>query len=159
MKNESSCTNNYLIALIILALCTIAGCSATGKAFIPIEPTQDKSLIYIYRPDRFLGSGNVWYLSDNEKQLTMVNNGGWFAYHKNPGDVTFYSNLRPGVGTILPGMLDSDKKMITFNVVAGRTYYVKFDHRFSGPYMELVDNNLGEKEIKGLKLFDRIKED
>ncbi len=89
MNNESSCTNNYLIALIILALCTITGCSATGKAFMPIEQTQDKALIYIYRPDRFLGSGNVWYLSDDEKQITMVNNGGWFAYTRIPGILPF----------------------------------------------------------------------
>ena len=158
MKNESVFKDNYSFALIItiLTLCAIPGCSATGKSFIPVEQTEDKALIYIYRPDRFLGSGNVWYLSDNGKQLTMVNNGGWYAYHKNPGNITFYSNLRPGVGAILPGMLDSDKKLIAFDVVAGRTYYVKFDHRMSGPYMELVDNKLGEKEIQGLKLFDRI---
>ena len=158
MKNESVFKDNYTFAflIIILTLCTISGCSATGKPFMPVKQTEDKALIYIYRPDRFLGSGNVWYLSDNEQQLTMVNNGGWFAYHKNPGNITFYSNLRPGIGTVLPGMLDSDKKMITFDVVAGRTYYVKFDHRMSGPYMELVDSKLGEKEVQGLKLFDRI---
>ncbi len=158
MKNEHDYKRNhrFTLSIIILLAFTMAGCSATGKSFTPIDQEEDKALIYIYRPDRFLGSGNVWYLSDNEKQLTMVNNGGWFAYCKKPGMITFYSNLRPGVGTILPGMLDSDKKMITFNVEAGRTYYVKFDHRMSGPYMELVGNKIGEIEIQELKLFDRI---
>lgn len=160
MKNEHAYKYNhsFTLSVIFLIVCTITGCSATGKSFTPIEQEKDKAVIYIYRPDRFLGSGNVWYLSDNEKQLTMVNNGGWFAYHKNPGTVTFYSNLRPGVGTILPGMLDSDKKMITFDLEAGRTYYVKFDHHMSGPYMELVDNKVGETEIQGLKMFDCIEQ-
>lgn len=160
MGKKHTYNHRYAFALpiIILILSTITGCSATGKGFTPMAQVEDKALIYIYRPDRFLGSGNVWYLSDNEKQLTMVNNGGWFAYHKSPGVTTFYSNLRPGVGTILPGMLDSDKEMITFDVEAGKTYYVKFDHHMSGPYMEQVDNKTGENEIQGLKLFDPIKQ-
>ena len=56
----------FALSIIILILSTITGCSATGKGFTAMEQVEDKALIYIYRPDRFLGSGNVWYLSDNE---------------------------------------------------------------------------------------------
>jgi hypothetical protein len=144
------------LSAMLLIVCTITGCSATGKNFVPVEPEANKALIYIYRPDRFLGSGNVWYLSANDAQVTAVRNGGWFAYHSKPGEVTFYSNLRPGVGTILQGSLDSDKEMITIDVETGKTYFVKFDHRMSGPYMELVDNGTGDSEIRGLKMMESI---
>ena len=144
------------LSLALLIACTIAGCGATGKRFVPVEPVADTALIYIYRPSRFLGSGNIWYLKTNGAQVTAVRNGGWFAYHSKPGDVTFYSNLRPGVGTVLYGMLDSDKEMITLSVEAGTTYYVKFDHHMSGPYMELVDKSTGESEIQGLKMMEPI---
>lgn len=156
MKRNSRRQFEFLFGLsaALLIAFTIAGCSATGKNFVPVGLEANKALIYIYRPDRFLGSGNVWYLSANGAQVTAVRNGGWFAYHSNPGDVTFYSNLRPGVGTVIYGALDSDKKMITIGVEAGKTYFVKFDHRFSGPYMELVDKSTGESEIQGLKMME-----
>jgi hypothetical protein len=142
------------LTISLLIVCTLAGCSATGKVFVPVEPEANSALIYIYRPDRFLGSGNVWYLSANGTQVTEIRNGGWFAYHSKPGEVTFFSNLRPGVGTILPGMIDADKEMITLSVEVGKTYFVKFDHRMSGPYMELVDKSTGEPEIQGLKMLE-----
>jgi hypothetical protein len=144
------------LSLALLIVCTLAGCGATGKIYVPVEPEADTALIYIYRPDRFLGSGNVWYLRTNEAQVTAVRNGGWFAFYSKPGDVTFYSNLRPGVGTLLPGMLDSDKEMITISAEAGQTYFVKFDHHMSGPYMELVDKSTGESEIQGLRMMEPI---
>lgn len=144
------------LSTALLIACTIAGCSATGINFVPVGLEANKALIYIYRPDRFLGSGNVWYLSANGAQVTAVRNGGWFAYHSKPGDVTFYSNLRPGVGTVLHGMIDSDKEMITIGVEAGKTYFVKFDHRMSGPYMELADTSTGESEIRGLKMMETV---
>ena len=142
------------LSIALLIACTIASCSATGKAFVPMELEANKALIYIYRPDRFLGSGNVWHLNANGSKVTAIRNGGWFAYYSEPGDVTFFSNLRPGVGTILPGMIDSDKEMITIGVEAGKTYFVKFDHRMSGPYMELVDKSTGESEIQDLKMLE-----
>ena len=130
MKRNLRRRFNFLFGLSIslLIACTIAGCSATGKIFVPIEHEANTALIYIYRPDRFLGSGNVWHLNANGAKVTEIRNGGWFAYHSKPDDVTFYSNLRPGVGTILPGMMDSDKEMITISVEAGKTYFVKFIH-------------------------------
>jgi len=156
MKRSSRRQIKFLFGLSIALLiaCTIAGCSATGKTFVPVEPEANTALIYIYRPDRFLGSGNVWYLSANGAEVTAIRNGGWFAYHSTPGDVTFYSDLRPGVGTILHGMMDSDKEMMTISVEAGKTYFVKFDHHMSGPYMELVDKSTGESEIQGLKMLE-----
>ena len=156
MKHNFRRQINFLFGLstALLIASTLAGCSATGKTFVPVEPQANTALIYIYRPDRFLGCGNVWYLSANGAQVTAIRNGGWFAYHSEPGDVTFYSNLQPGVGTILQGATDSDKEMITISAEAGKTYFVKFDHEMSGPYMKLVDNRTGESEIQGLKLME-----
>ena len=154
MKYSSRRQINFLsrFSIALLIACSISGCSATGKTFVPLEPEANTALIYIYRPDRFLGSGNVWYLRANGAPVTAIRNGGWFAYRSNSGDVTFHSNLRPGVGSLLPGMMDADKEMITIRVEAGKTYFVKFDP--DGHYMELVEKSTGESEIQGLKMLE-----
>lgn len=142
--------------LIAILLATVYGCSAKGKAFLPMEQEPDRALIYIYRPNMFPGSANVWHLRDDEKKLAMVKNGGWFAYYKKAGPVTLYTNLRPGVGTLLGGAIDSDRVMMKLNVEAGKTYYIKFSLHYLGPTMSLVDNIVGSDEIKNLKMFDEI---
>jgi uncharacterized protein DUF2846 len=146
---------SYLF-LVLVMVCLMVGCSATGKTFVPSTPTVDSGIIYIYRPSRFLGSGNVWDLRANGTRVTAVQNGGWFAYDSKPGSVTFYSKLRPGLGTLITALFMSEKEMITINVEAGEVYFVKFDHASKGPYMELVDKDKGKSEIVKLKMNDPL---
>lgn len=145
MKCNWKRQGEYLSCLFVIFViaCMMVGCSATGKTFIPSTPTVDSGIIYIYRTSRFLGSGNVWDLSANGALVTAVINGGWFAYDSKPGSVTFFSKLRPGIGTLVTAPFMSEKEMITINVEVGEVYFVKFDHTSKGPYMELVDKDKG----------------
>jgi hypothetical protein len=156
MKGQVGYFSRILLAVIMV--CTITACAATGEVFVKSTPTSGNGLIYVYRPWRILGSGNAWYLSVNGVRMTTVTNGGYFPFDLKPDNVTFFAKLRPGIGTLLPALIQPEQEMITINVEPSEVYFVKFDHKITGPYMELVDNNTGETEIQGLKMFDAWKE-
>lgn len=152
-KSQRVCLFHLL--LIVTMACIITGCGATGKAYVASTPTSGHALIYIYRLGRVPGSANAWYLSANGTRITTVTNGGYFAYDAKPGNVTFSAKLRPSILNFLFAIFMPEEEMITVNVEPDNVYFVKFDHKFNGPYMEVVDKSIGETDIHYLYMFDR----
>jgi hypothetical protein len=144
--------------LVAVIACIVAACGASGKSFVASTPTSGNGLVYVYRTSRFVGSVNVWDLRANGVRVTAVRNGGYFPYDSKPGNVTFSGKLRSNIGTWTVAPFMADREMITINVQPGEVYFVKFDHKGGGAYMELVDKKTGEEEIRDLKMLERLEE-
>jgi hypothetical protein len=50
-------------------------------------PDSSKGLVYIYREKEFLASGRGIYISINGQRVGGLNNGTYFVYESEPGDV------------------------------------------------------------------------
>lgn len=76
--------------VLCLTSLLIAGCSASGPAFKPIDPIPaGKGVVYIYREPGVVGSGVYGTVSANKRPITKIKNGGYFPYVSNPGSVHF----------------------------------------------------------------------
>lgn len=139
---------------VLLIGLLVSACSASGPRYRPVAPSSGEAIINVYRPDRFPGSANVYHLVANGQHIAEVSNGGYCVYRAEPGNVSFSTELRPGVGTILPALLMKEQELITVPAEAGETYYVRFD--VMGPSMELVPPAEGAAEIADLREFDLV---
>jgi hypothetical protein len=131
---------------VILMTVTIAGCSATGRPFVHVDPIPDgKGIVYVYRPDRTVGCAVSGTIRANGVPITNVKNGGYYPYVADPGRV----NLN--VTTEVENSTD-------ITVEAGREKYVKttVGMGFFLGHLKLgeVSSDVGEREIRECRLLD-----
>lgn len=155
-KDISHGTVLLKVAFIISISIGIAACAgATGPKFMPMVAPQDGAIIHVYRLPRNVGGMASWYLSANGKRITTLSNGGFYTYKSKPGNVTFSFVKASGFSSISDALIP-EEELITVSANAGETIYVRFvvDLR-AGMHMVIKDRNVGESEIKDLKMFDR----
>jgi len=103
------------------------GCSTTGPKFSALTAEPGKAVVYIYRPNRFVGSPQTFSIWVNQKHLTSLTNGGYFAYTTDPGEQHFEYKTEISVfnfGAI--ALIEKKGDLIDFVAEADRTYYVKY---------------------------------
>jgi hypothetical protein len=154
MKSAASSPYDRCRLYFVLAILGVAmlGCSAHGPLFDPAAsaPRQGQGTIVVYRISRGPGAANAWYLNANGRPLTVITNGGYYAYQADPGNVTFSARLKPNVlnwWAVLLGFHD----LITVPVEAGQVYYVRFNLFET---MEMIDQETALKELHELRAFD-----
>lgn len=117
MKPHKKATR-YRNPLMLGLLLALTGCAATGPVFTSIEiAPADKALVYVFRPSRFVQSGNNYTVNISPSAETRrLQNGGWQQVV-----------LRPGVY-----MLDAVDQFgfircagVTLELKAGQTAYVE----------------------------------
>lgn len=87
MHTRKACASKFWL---ILMSASIAGCSASGAAFKPVNPIPPgKGVVYIYRESGFVGGGVYGTVTANNTPITKIRNGGYFPYLANPGPVHF----------------------------------------------------------------------
>ena len=57
----------------------IAGCSATGPAFIAVAPNETEGVIYVYRPPRLANAGGAPKITLDGQERGRLSNGGYLA--------------------------------------------------------------------------------
>ncbi len=95
----------------------LAGCAASGPAFVPAENVdiENKALIYVYRPDSLAG-GNVTpriYIDEIDKGL-LKNNG------------YLVCSIRSGTRMIEATSWGAKRLTMYLDVIAGREYYIRW---------------------------------
>ncbi|MEQ9375965.1 MAG: DUF2846 domain-containing protein [Imperialibacter sp.] len=110
-------------AIPVIFLIVIGSCSATRKvAFIKaIEPQNESSLLYVYRPAK---SQNRWIkpgLAINQEEKILLENGGYTYFYLEPGryEIGLILSNRYEEGTTIHVTLDS-----------GGVQYIRLDTEF-----------------------------
>lgn len=116
--------------------------------FAPVESIPEgKAVIYIYRMAEFTGSAVHYSLNVNDVPLSRIHlyNGGYFVYFADPGQHVFTAEVA------------KESTTAVVNAEAGQVYFVKGSIRtgtwVGRPYLETVDNGIGEREIVKCKLL------
>ena len=162
--------------VIILYLVMLAGCGTTGptseaegpKVVQPSTPAigadiaaqlgevqmpADKALIYLYRPDRYMGSANIYRISINGTPVADMKIARRLPYPVPPGHTTLQGKSLPNILNIGLAYVMMEKPNIVFNTEAGKVYFIDVKTGFAGgPQFDFVDAATGLEAIKGLKV-------
>lgn len=115
----------------------LAGCGVNGEEFQPKTPPAEKSVIYIYRPYKILGSGATPIVTCGSESIEMEP-GGFYSFAQEIGPVTC-TTTQSGSNDAKPGL--------KFDARPGEQYFVKEDVD-SGTPLTLVKASVGSDEIK-----------
>ena len=131
------------IIFCLFALNILCGCSAPlGAKFEPITTLSDETLIYYYRPSRFLGSGVHYTVEENGKPVTKLYNGGYYPALTTPGQKT----IKAGSSTV------------SFFAERGRTYFIRGKEHMGlfiyHPSIKLVPNSKAWREIQNCRIIE-----
>jgi hypothetical protein len=119
-------------------LCVIlSGCGVNGEEFQPRTPPAEKSVIYIYRPYKILGSGATPIVTCGSETIEMEP-GGFYSFAQEIGTVTC-TTTQSGSSNATPGL--------KFDTRPGEQYFIKEDVN-SGTPLTLVKASVGSDEIK-----------
>jgi len=143
--------NNFIIKInrfLVLAtlFLIVQGCASLGPVYQAesVAVPSDKSLVYIYRPNKFTGSGITYYVYADEKIATKLYNGGYFPYISEPGNVKFWAKTE-------------SKSSVQLELKPGNTYYLKGGVQMGvmvgRPNLERIPENVALSEIEQSKLI------
>ena len=117
-----------------------------------VQVPANKALIYLYRPDRFAGSGNTYQISINRKPVADMSVGTRLYYAVPPGHTTLQGWTLVNILNIGLGFLLMEKPDIVLDTKAGEVYFVDIKTGFAGgPQFDLVDDATGLEAVKGLR--------
>jgi len=136
---------NYLklCVTVLLSAFVLSGCTIGGSAFQKVGTIQqDEAVVYVYRPQAFVGGGVMYDLYANGQKLTTLVHTSYIPYKAPAGDVTFR------VITAMHGY----QATLDLKTEPGKSYYVRGGtERIKGghhqPTLTLVPNDVGEAEI------------
>lgn len=141
--------------IILLPLSLAAGCSATGKTFT-LEPVpDDKARVYIYRNESTFGGVVSWELFANDRPLTHVVNGGYYAHEVEPGSVEYkqLKNVTPLLASmyVVNRLLRDTKPLYTLNAAPGNEYFLSLQSGLFAPELTPVSKEHGLRDLRKLK--------
>ena len=115
----------------------LAGCGAQGEPYQPERIPASRSIIYIYRPYKFLSSQAVPMITCGHESVEFEP-GGYYTFREDPGQLTC-------------AIADS-KIEYKFDAHAGERYFLKeeVDASAAGSYARLVmmDPDVASDQIK-----------
>ena len=116
----------------------LAGCGAQGEQYQPRAFPASQSLVYIYRPYKFLSSQTVPMITCGHESIEL-DAGGFYEFRDDPGTVTC--------------AVEGDKATeLTFDTHAGERYFVREDVESSGlttsVRFTLKNAAVGEEQIQ-----------
>lgn len=135
-----------IAAMASFAIFGLSGCSAKGELFSGFEkPKQNKALLYIYRPDAFLGGGAHYgvYVNNKEQNNTGIGplkNNAFLKIDIPEGESEVWAETE-------------SKSSVTLDAKKEEIYCVKGEIGigfFIGrPYLSIVDTDTCKAEIQG----------
>ena len=120
------------------------------SSFAEVQPSKQKSIVYLYRLKTTYHSLNpdipIFYF--NDKKIGTLNIGGYYAQEVDPGPLEIsFSNPFFGLNFWRSG------RKVKIDVVAGHSYFVKYELEMMSVYFDQVPSVYGLKEIKFTKLL------
>jgi hypothetical protein len=137
-----------IILILAGSLVFIAGCSANGPAFCPVENADaNKAVVYIYRPSDSTGCAYTPCVYIDEIRHGRLENNGYQVYFVEPGKrmIGISDNSTPEPMTIYP------------DFKAGKEYYIRLS--FKTEFMAVVtlfEEVPKERAIQEIKLTKKV---
>jgi len=140
-----------LIVVCFVAVLILNSCASLGPQFQKMETiSNDKGLVYIYRPSSLIGGGVSYDVKVGETPVTTLHNGGYYPYFSQPGEVEFWAKTE-------------SKSSVTLDVKPGQIYYIKgtvgVGFIVGRPHLMIVESNVAEKEIAECRLIPEKKDE
>ena len=127
-----------------------------GSVTIP----ADKSLIYLYRPDRYVGGANIYRITLNGTPVADMKVGTRLATPVVPGQTTLEGRSLASPLNVGLALAMMEKPNIVFETQPGRAYFIDVKTGFAGgPQFEFVDADTGLEAAKSLRLADPAEEE
>lgn len=112
-----------------------------------VEVPADKALIYLYRPNRAIGSANIYRIALNRRSFANLKVGTRWVAAVKPGSTM----LQGASNSVLP----MEKPNIIFETEAGKVYFIDVKTGFAGgPEFKFVDATTGLNSAENLQLAD-----
>lgn len=133
--------------LVLPLLCAVlfAGC-VTGTPFKQSQTLQDKSLIYVFRPESLMSRGTQIKVTINGETRGVLINRSYIAVQATPGTnaISLETN----------GLVSNTYDTLTLETGAGQAYFVKAEPGLLGAF-ELValDHETGMREVSATDLY------
>jgi hypothetical protein len=118
---------------IAVACAILSGCGVQGDEYQPKAPPAEKSLIYLYRPYKTLGTGATPMVTCGRETIEMEP-GGFYGFENESGAITCSA----------AGEARSELK---FDAHPGERYFVREDVE-GGTHFTLMSASAGSEEIK-----------
>jgi hypothetical protein len=123
----------HYFSLIIIAALSIGGCASTQETATPFTPMAvepSKSLIYLYRVNRFVGAVNKAEIFINNQYVGQLDNGAYCTLSSEPGPVKIKALEKiPEIFVLRSALSKIAGKQPIFEFVAvpDREYYLEFN--------------------------------
>lgn len=129
--------------IAILSVFVLSACTIGGAAFQKVGSIkQDEAVVYLYRPQAFVGGGVMYDIYANGQKLTTLVHTSYVPYVAPAGNITFRAQTAVhGYQTVLDIKTEPGK----IYYVRGGTDRIKGGHHL--PTLTLVSNEVGEAEI------------
>ena len=128
------------VSIIILML---SACGATGPQFAGFkQPSEGKSMIYVYRPQAFIGGGVHFKVAANDTVIGRLRNGGYLEKELPPGEYNIWAQTEAKRSTLIelkPNETQCVRAGVNLGMWVGR------------PYFDIVSLNECRQNIQGLK--------
>jgi hypothetical protein len=128
------------IMMTAALLLAATGCGEVqGQSYAPMQMSASKTVIYIYRPWHFLGSGNSPMVTCGHDSIEL-DAGGYHTFYDEPGQISC-SAAAPG------------NPQLKFSAETDTAYYVREEYSANGQVqLTLVDADMAKSEISYCKL-------
>jgi hypothetical protein len=127
-----------------------------GSVLLP----SDKALIYLYRPERYMGSANTYRIAINGTPVADMKIGTRLPYPVSPGQTTLQGRSLANILNIGLSLGLMEKPNVAFDAEQGKVYFIDVKTGFAGgPQFDFVSPVTGLEAIKGLKIADPPKQD
>ena len=136
MKLKISLTQLLLVVALMLMA---AGCGEVqGENYKPVPTSASKTVVYIYRPWHFLGSGNSPMVTCGHDSIELEA-GGYHTFYSEAGPITCTAE-----GAVSP---------LQFTAESDAAYYVREEYGSNGQIrLAVVDTDVAKGEIKLCRL-------
>jgi hypothetical protein len=130
----------FLHALALLVpLLGLAGCQF-GPAFRPARASPDMAIVYLYHAQSWYNRPYYYLVHADDREIVYMREGGYLGYVAEPGTTQLWAQGYQGTSSV------------TLDLEPGKVYYVKvrwsFGFTASQPHLMVVDEALGEKEVR-----------
>jgi hypothetical protein len=122
-----------LLGGVVVVCAMLSGCGVNGEEYRQKPPPAEKSLIYIYRPYKTLGTGATPMVTCGRESIEMEP-GGFYDFENESGTVACSAAGEP----------NSEFK---FDAHPGERYFVK-ENVEGGTHFTLMSASAGSEEIK-----------
>ena len=139
-------SSQKILFLLLLCVVFFAGC-VTGTPFRKSDTAQDKSLLYVFRPESLLSRGTQTRVTVNGETRGVLINKSYIAVQANPG----VNAIALETNDFIHNTIDT----LALETKAGQAYFIKAEPGLLGAFeLMVLDEETGMREISATDFYE-----